>query len=170
MIEQRIDCSSVARFVEADNTTWTKFLAAQVGFARKLTLTAPREADAAIGSNCSVYTMTLWLSRQTWAAIPGADVARTAAAFAKEFGYSPKLDRIPTSLGYDAIKMAGELATRPPRIRVPAVGGNDVVAYHTLEPGGMDVPGLPSIVRYSNSHSIVRLLDYNDPQRIAPAM
>eukprot|EP00039_Didymoeca_costata_P000097 m.44103 g.44103 ORF g.44103 m.44103 type:complete len:976 (+) comp10049_c0_seq1:208-3135(+) len=134
-----ISCSQVAAFVKADNMTWNKFLSQQLGFVRKFTLVDPQTN----GTSCTVWTITEWLSRDLWKSISPSDLASTQAKFVSIFGSSPALHRYPTSLGLDVVTQ-----TNPGTGAVlPAINGNDVVAYHSLKSGDLDIRGEPQFNR-----------------------
>ena len=70
-------CADLERFVSADNATWTAFLKVQLGFVSKSTYIDPTP-----GTNCTVWTVTRWLTKALWKSIAPAGLEATAKAFA----------------------------------------------------------------------------------------
>ena len=101
----QVNCSDVARFIDADNQTWTGFLRMQLGFISKTVYIDPHMGSANNAGICNVWTMTLWLSGQLWHAIPGPELARTAERFAKVFGRDVTPHRYPSAAGLDVLRI-----------------------------------------------------------------
>lgn len=82
-----VNCSSLARFVSADNTTWTPFVSHQVGFRRRLVLVPPPSppppARTSSPLQCTAWTVTEWETAQMWQSLSPDALAREAASFAK---------------------------------------------------------------------------------------
>lgn len=165
-------CDDADAFVAADNATWTRFLSAQPGFVRKATLLRRKDE-----SQCDAWTQTYWASYDDWQAAGDAQGgAAVQAAFVSLLGYAPAFSRWPADLGYLEVLSAGFDRDRAVPVaddattavatasheedaphresawwsrgpRVVAVGGNDVVAYHS----GL-APGVDHDVRGSSAH------------------
>jgi len=153
-----ISCDRVGDFVAADNATWLQFLRQQPGFLRHYSLMTPDSStEPAKIRNCTVWVVTEWESYVLWKSVPLDGLARTAAAFYDAFGKTVTLHRYPTAEGLTVLESL--YPTPPgghgPRVRVPAVDGNDVVAYFSLKPGDKDVLGLSSITRYMDSAKLL---------------
>ena len=154
----RMVCADLDRFVQADNSTWTAFLKKQLGFVSKSTFIDPAPSGGGGGSggaNCTVWTITRWLTRELWKSIDPAGLEATAEAFAKAMAPfpAPMPQRYPTAAGLD-------VAVDTPTVnasgtRVPAIAGNDVVAYFSLKAGEMDVPGLPQYRHVLESQNLL---------------
>lgn len=151
MIYYNVSCGRVGKWIEADNQTFSAFLSTQPGFRRKLTLVEPLIAltsvdDAAKDENCTVWTMAYWETRTLWRSVNAAGVVAAAAKFESIFGESVPPNRYPSPDGL-TIEAHDSGGFPQPKVRLPAINGNDVVAYFQIKPGDKDVPGLPQYNR-----------------------
>ena len=137
--------ADVAAFVTADNATWTAFLNTQPGFVRKVSLLEKN------GSQCFVWSRTMWATRRQWEAIPSEALAEQAQKFSELLGYDPPYHRVPDGQGYVSVLLERE-APRGPRMVV--LGGVDLVAFQC--PGCAPlVGGVDHDVRGSPDFSVV---------------
>eukprot|EP00041_Stephanoeca_diplocostata_P031974 m.1010532 g.1010532 ORF g.1010532 m.1010532 type:complete len:1024 (+) comp24060_c0_seq2:222-3293(+) len=150
----QVNCSSLSRFVAADNATWTQFVSHQVGFRRRLVLVPPPLASDSRGpllsTQCTAWTITEWETEQMWKSLPVDALMREAAAFATVFGENISVHRYPTA---DGLVVARDQHRGPhhPHVRLPALSGIDVVAYFSLPAGAHDVMGSPAFTRELNA-------------------
>jgi len=147
---------NVDAFVRADNSTFTTYLSTVPSFLRKITMIEPQS------SPCIVWTRVHWGSRKDWKKIPVADKIELQKEFEKLFGHAVPRTYFPD---VDGLDVASEW--QPQRgPRVIAVGGNDLVAYHSLEKGDHDVRGNAKFRRFLNASLLLpdNLLHFH-PQR-----
>jgi uncharacterized protein (TIGR03792 family) len=151
-----VPCIQVARFIAADNQTWCKTLSEQAGFRRKLTLIQPSDLTTP-ESNCTIWTLTMWESRELWHAIDPALLGATANEFEREYGAAVPVHRFPTAAGLTVERNSqdSDSAASHPRVRLPAIGGRDVVAYFALKPGDKDVRGSSRHKRFVNATGLL---------------
>ena len=104
-----------------------------------------------------MYTVVIWESYTLWQNVcnapPSSPQSMTCQdiqeQFVKMFGSDPQRTVLPNPDGLSI--MTGTVASRGARL--PAIGGNDVVAYFSLKPGEKDVRGSPLYRRYIDSAS-----------------
>lgn len=105
-----VNCSDVARFLAADNASWTAFLRTQPAFVDKVTLLEPNtvtvdpptHAYPGAPHTCRVHLMVLWASRVAWKSIPSATLQAVQASFVRDYGLNaPVLTPFPTAAGLD---------------------------------------------------------------------
>ena len=154
-----INCSDLRQFVKADNATWTVFLSKKPGFKRKWLATYFNPDTR----KCQMYTVVIWESYTLWkdvcknsSSFPQSQSTTTTCKdiqeqFVKMFGSAPELTNLPTPEGLSVV--TGTVA--PQGARLPAIGGNDVVAYFSLKPGENDVRGTPYYRRYIDSANVL---------------
>ena len=138
-----IPCERMDDFFQCDNATFTLFLSAQPGFLTKRQLYLDNGADS--HGNCSAWTSVHWSSRKFWKNISIDALNVTQKKFVDCFHSTPTLIRLPNSNGLNILQ---DMTPKHPTI--VALAGMDVVAYHFLSPGDMDVPGSPNIKRFLN--------------------
>ena len=138
-----IPCERMDDFFQCDNATFTLFLSAQPGFLTKRQLYLDNGADS--HGNCSAWTSVHWSSRKLFTNISVDALIATQKKFVDCFHSTPTLVRIPNSKGLNILQ-----DVTPKHPTIVALAGMDVVAYHFLSPGDMDVPGSPNIKRFLN--------------------
>jgi uncharacterized protein (TIGR03792 family) len=93
-----LPCDQVDLFVQADDETWTEYLAQQKGFVRKM-VTIDLSYNQTQDSNCSVWSNVQWASLEMWKAIPEQELAAVGENFTLAFGYNPELTAFPGNNG-----------------------------------------------------------------------
>ena len=141
-----------AKFVTADNATFSSFLAAQPGFIAKEVLASPPNVTGN-QSNCTVWSRIRWRDATSYKAVcaPGAGAqacAQVHSDFVAMLGFDPPMQRMPMT-DY----MRDDEAPYGPRLAV--LSGIDVVAYHSLTIGEHDVRGSPAHRRWLNSSVVL---------------
>ena len=145
-----LPCQDMSKFFACDNSTWTNFLKKQIGFVSKEQLYIPTTTATATTilsninpMNCSAYAHVKWSHRNLWKNISVPDLIATQKEFVECMGYAPTLTRLPTANGLDLYS-----TVVPEHPTILGLAGFDVVAYHFLKEGEIDVPGSSSFISY----------------------